>query len=280
MNDDEKKIDSRDKIILYDPKAWPFGPLSAHNIDDLFLDEKKWPTVINYVLTNTLTTPIYKLGLQFASIQPKSIVGAKKEERIAQIIQTVAGHEKRDLTEAEKQEIRDMVNWEEDMAAMNIYEKWHHFLYKERVDITYKALETAFKAKYDQDPIFAQTLHSTDNRAIEYVSLNSILGTGPQEEYADGKPTWNGLNLLGVCLTQLRHRENLVRAYQAKQELESRQREAILNVWRAENILLAAMRNNISLEKYLNKPAADILNNPSVPLPPDQPLIHSYNTIM
>lgn len=293
----EKKSEpTSDKIVLYDPKGWPFGPLSAHNIDDLFLDDKKWPTVINYVLTNTLTTPIYKLGLQFASIQPKGIVGAKKEERIAQIIQTVAGHEKRDLTEAEKQEIRDMVNWEEEMSSMNIYEKWHHFLYKERVDTTYKALETAFRAKYDQDPLFAQSLHATDNRPIEYVSPNTILGTGPQEEDAEQKPSWNGLNLLGVCLTQLRHRENLAKAFQAKQILEARQREDILNVWRAENILLNEIQNktkamdnivllsampfreaklyydSTGIERFLGKSATEIVN--TFPNIPDQPLLH------
>lgn len=268
---DEKKI-SEKKITLYDPKAWPFGPLSSINIDDLFLDEKKYPTVINYVLTNTLITPIYKLGLQFASIQPRSIDATKKEERIAQIIETVAGHEKRLLTEAEMQEIRDMVNWEQDMAAMNIYEKWHHFLYKERVDITYKALEAAFKAKYEQDPIFAQSLNATGNRKIEYVSPNTILGTGPQEERADGSPDWNGLNLLGICLTQLRHRESLVRAYQAKQELETRQREEILNVWRAENILLYEIQRHNSIERFLGKSAAEIVA--AVPEFPDQPLLH------
>lgn len=269
---DETKISTEKKVVLYDPKAWPFGPLSPQNIDDLFLDEKKYPTVINYVLTNTLVTPIYKLGLQFASIQPRSIDATKKEERIKQIIETVAGHEKRLLTEAEMQEIRNLVNWEQDMAVMNIYEKWHHFLYKERVDTTYKALEAAFKAKYEQDPIFAQSLNATGDRAIEYISPNTILGTGPQEERADGSPDWNGLNLLGVCLTQLRHREGLARAYQAKQELETRQREEILNVWRAENILLYEIQKHNSIERFLGKSAAEIVA--AFPEMPDQPLLH------
>ena len=45
------------RIEIFSPKEYPFGPLSINYTDNLYIDSKKYPTVTNYIYSNLLQNP-------------------------------------------------------------------------------------------------------------------------------------------------------------------------------------------------------------------------------
>jgi len=57
-----------DDIKLFDPNDKPFGQLSNNSYHPITIDGKSYPTVTNYILSNMMTTPMWKTILQNTQI--------------------------------------------------------------------------------------------------------------------------------------------------------------------------------------------------------------------
>ena len=53
-----------DDIKLFNPNDKPFGKLSNNAYHPMTIDGKSYPTVTNYILSNMMTTPMWKTILQ------------------------------------------------------------------------------------------------------------------------------------------------------------------------------------------------------------------------
>ena len=51
-------------IKIFNPREYPFGKLSINNRDELYIDNKLYPTVSNYIYSNLLRTPLFKQVIQ------------------------------------------------------------------------------------------------------------------------------------------------------------------------------------------------------------------------
>ena len=52
------------EIKLFNPNDKPFGRLSNNSYHPITINGKNYPTVTNYILSNMLSTPIWKQILQ------------------------------------------------------------------------------------------------------------------------------------------------------------------------------------------------------------------------
>jgi predicted NAD-dependent protein-ADP-ribosyltransferase YbiA (DUF1768 family) len=62
----EEKLD---KIKIYDAEDFPFGPLSNNFNHEITIDNNNYPTVSNYIYSNMLIKPLYKIMIQNAQIK-------------------------------------------------------------------------------------------------------------------------------------------------------------------------------------------------------------------
>ena len=51
-------------IKIFNPRDYPFGKLSINNKDDVYLNNKLYPSVSNYIYSNLLRTPLFKQVIQ------------------------------------------------------------------------------------------------------------------------------------------------------------------------------------------------------------------------
>ena len=60
-------------LKIYNPNDKPFGPLSNNKVYPMKIDGEMWNTVTNYILTNLLTTPLYRAALRDCSDKSNKI---------------------------------------------------------------------------------------------------------------------------------------------------------------------------------------------------------------
>lgn len=247
QSDDTKNY----KVIkIYNPNEFPFGPLSNNSIHEMLIDGKRYSTVTNYILSNILITPMYKIILQNAPVKGNTKL-ANIEDKVRQIVSN-AETRKGKLTPEEIKRIRQNVIRDVTFGKMNIQELFNFSLQQENFDLTRTCLEKAYNAKILDSKELQDTLLSTGNRPILYISNNSMLGTG-----TDGK----GQNLIGKILSQIRHNLRLSITDQSGMKKEKQEVKDILQIYRAMAILRKELSNDNTLEEYLGMDAENIIDH-------------------
>ena len=257
-NEDEKVFEikeepipsSSETILIYDPKTSPFGQLSNNAVRLMIIDEKQWSTVTNYILSNMLSTPIYRSILQTATTH-----GVTKKINVSDTVkQLIANMEARGqtVTASETEQLRQIVVQDTEVEKMNIYALYNHYLRLEHIEAVRTALEKAYNAKVSDDSKLADVLLETENRPIIYESPNNILGIGENGQ---------GQNLIGKTLMQIRH--NLKQ--KAKTESEEKKIEAIEEdifvAYKALIILQRKLDQGSTLAKYFGQTAKEIVQS-------------------
>lgn len=155
---------------IYDPNDFPFGILSNHALYDTIINGEHWGTVTNFVLSNFMITPTYKLILKNTPIK-----GSQKntniENKISQIIQNI--RDKKGYVSQEDQErIIERVKRESSIDKLDIYGIFKYHMKEEYDTILRSSLEKAYNEKANNDPEFREKLRKTGNQPIVYESEN------------------------------------------------------------------------------------------------------------
>lgn len=239
---EDTKVDNT--IYIYDPKDIPFGKLSNNAVFPMFLDEKHWNTITNYIFSNMLTTPIYRAMLRVAPID-----GDKKntnvDDRFKQLKANMEARGNR-MSKYEEEQLRDNVLKDLELQKKNIYDLYDYYSNEEYVETITTALDKAYSVKIESDPELKTILLSTGNSPIMYESRNAILGTG----------NGSGKNLIGKTLMQIRQQLNY------KPVSEDKNINTIFVIYQAIIILrkLLFEKHNI-LTDYEGKTAQEIVDS-------------------
>ena len=237
-------MDTKQEIKIYDPNDVPYGPLSNNYIHYMRIDEKNWSTVTNYVLSNMINTPIYKLALQNAST-----FGKKKninlDEKVNDSINLLEVKLKRQLTYSEKQDIKNAITQDNDIEGKDIYQLYKYYSQKEKVDIIKLATENAYDAKME-DEEFKQALINTGQSEIVY-----------ENEAEFFEPELK--NIIGKILMNLRN--NLLKkiVYEKNLEKELKKQDEIFNIYKAYVILNIELDQGKDLFNYDNLSSSQII---------------------
>jgi len=238
-----------DPIKIYNPRDVPFGELSNNSIHFIVLDNKRWATVTNYILSNMLTTPIYRLALQTSQIQGNT-KKTNVEDKLRQMVSNIEARERRKITSKEMGDLTRIATDEIAFQRMNIYQLYNYYLGLEYTGTLRTAVENAYNSKVAENPHLADILLSTENRPILYVSDNFELGTGP-----DG----NGYNIIGKTLEQLRYNLQIQHRIEQKVTHSKEQEDAIFEAYTAYIILQKEMKENNDLSEYIDLLPSDII---------------------
>jgi len=247
-----------DKVIkIYNPKDLPFGPLSNNYVQSMVIDDKRWNTVTNYILSNMLITPIYRTILQMA-VTKGSPKKTNIEEKVKKIAANIESKQKRRVDASEMENIRRTVTTEVAIQKMDIYELYYYYLAQEHFDNLRTAVEKAYNAKISENSSLVDALMSTENRPILYISNNSDLGMGP-----DGQ----GKNLVGKTLMQIRHNIRIQLQSKKREEDKLKLDNDIFSSYQAYVILQKELYKGDTLSDYIGKNPIQIIqffleNNP------------------
>lgn len=263
MESDEKDIPvNSDVLKIYNPNDFPFGPLSNNYLFDMNIDGKRWSTVTNYILSNMINTPLYKLSLQQAQIK-ESVKKTNIEDKIAQVISNTEVRQGYKLNASDIERVRQMVLKDVALQKMNIHELYNFYLGEEYIHTIRTAVENAYNVKISTDEQLQATLLETENRPIVYVSGNNVLGAGQ-----DG----NGQNLIGRILMQIRHNLRMLSSEKTKKLDQKTMDDSIFHAYQAMHILRKKLEEGNDLREYMGKRAADIVEEEKVDIITDQNL--------
>jgi len=253
MEASEEKIipENVGTIKIYNPRDFPFGPLSNSARHDMIIDGKRWGTVTNYVLSNMMIVPLYKMILQGAPI--KGITKKTKiEDKVKQVIANTEARQGYKLSPAEIERIRQMVLQEVSLQRMNIHQVYNYLLGQEYIHTVRTAVEKAYNAKVAENKILADLLLRTEDRPIVYVSGNALLGAGP-----DGQ----GQNFVGKVLMQIRHNLKVVISEKTKKQQETVRDQAIFTAYCAMSVLRKELSRENDLHEYIGKNTEQIIQH-------------------
>ena len=235
---------NNNEIKIYDPNDVPYGPLSNNYIHYMRIDDKNWSTVTNYVLSNMLSTPIYKLALQNAPI-----FGKKKninlDEKITDSVNLMEVKLKRPLSYSEKEDIKNAIIQDNNIEEKNIYQLYKYYSEKEKFDTIKLATENAYNAKI-QDEEFKQALINTGQSNI--VCENDIGFFGTELK-----------NITGKILMNLRNNLFKKIVYEKNLEKELEKEVEIFNIYKAYVILNSELEQGKDLINYNNLTSVQII---------------------
>lgn len=239
----------RNVLKLYNPRDVPFGPLSDNAVHFMRIDNKRWGTVTNYILSNMMIAPTYRNILESASIRgsPKK---TNIEDKVKAVIANVEARQRSKLKPDEVEKYRQMILREVAIQKMDIFQLYNYYLGQENFTNVRAAVEKAYNSKVSVDPTMSQTLIDSGNVPIYYISANAQLGTGP-----DGR----GDNIIGTVLMQIRHNLQI----QAKEEQLEREKieeeDRIFDIYKAYYILRNELRDGNDLGKYIGMGSKEIV---------------------
>jgi len=207
----------------------------------MVINDKRWNTVTNFILSNMLITPQYQVALQNANVDSnKKIVNV--EDHIRQYIKKVEQIQERKMSDMEIAKAAENIRSQFSHQKMGIYDLYNEYLSLEYFNTTRTAVEKAYNAKVSENNELAQILKETENRPILYISNNSTLGMGP-----DGR----GANLIGKTLMQIRHNILVSSRIEQKEHEENSLKTKIFEIYQAYLILLHELKND-DLKEYID----------------------------
>jgi len=233
-------------IEIYNPKQLPFGPLSNNYENMMIIAGKRYPTVTNFIYSNLLTTPLYRIALQSASVFPE-----KRNTVIEDKVRQFALSLESKFLQVDIEKIKKYVPLDLDFSKKSIYELYDYYLRAEYIDTARIALEKAYTAKVQEKPSLADKLQSTENRPIIYNSENTVLGVNERGE---------GLNLLGKILEQIRYNIQREEYVLQRKEKEEKMKDELYNAYKAYLIVQKAiLSGGQNLEEYQGLSVDEIL---------------------
>ncbi len=244
-------------IKLFSSKNLPFGPLSNNAIIYMNINGKRYGTVTNYILANTLLSPINQL-----TIQTSTVNGSNKKTNVeSKLAHTKANLEQRlgrSLTQQEEIAHRQRIMDDVEFGRMDIWQKYRFFLEKEFFDTNLEAVEQAYNSRIAGNENLQQLLIDSGNVPIIYASHNPILGMGENH---------SGQNVIGIVLMQIRHNLQIHDKIKSREAAKLIKRQRLLDVYKAYLVLQYELRNGNFLESYLGKNASEILDYFSIVYP-------------
>lgn len=238
-------------IKIFNPRDFPFGPLSNHSRHDMVIDGKRWTTPTNYILSNMLIVPIYKLMVQQAPIKG-STKKTKIDDKVQQVVANTEVRQGYKLNPTEVERIRQMVLQEVSMQRMNIHQLYDYLLGQEYISTVRTAVEKAYNSKVSENKALADILLRTEDRPIFYLSGNGLLGVG-----LDGQ----GQNFVGKVLMQIRHNIKMGISEQIKKDEESVRDEIIFKAYCAMSVLRKELSKENDLREYIGKNINQIIQH-------------------
>ena len=213
-------------ITIYTTSG-PFGRLSNNFRQEMYIDDKKWLTVTNFIYSQMLTTPINKIVL-----------------RNARPISNCTGESGREC-EKHKRSRQDCQQAGCRYTQESVYDQYVAVRYDEIEKEELGALHRALRAKFsdvENNQKLVQELLDTDRRRLIYVSNNLFLGTGQSND---------GANRYGRALEQIRHelRQNREQGKRAKdtEEYEKRVYRTYIAYKTLQELMLSGKCNDLSI---------------------------------
>lgn len=246
-------MEPQEKIItdlkIYNPNDFPFGPLSNIASHEMIIDSKRWPTVENYILSNMLITPLYRLSIQIAPIKGKR-QNVNIEEKVKQMVARVQTLQRRYVNKEELENIRKIVADDLSIQNMDIRNLYHRYLTQEYINNLRTATEKAYNAKIFENKELEETLLKTENRPIIYISNNEILGIG--------KDT-NGLNFIGKTLMQIRNNIRKKNIVKQQEDEENEIQNKIFDAYNARVLITKLLKERNDLKSYIGKTSPQVI---------------------
>lgn len=113
-----------------------------------------------------------------------------------------------------------------------------------------RSIEKALDVKF-QDPVMKELLSSTGTSPIIYWSKDPVLGIGEDKK---------GQNLLGVYISQIRHRLEVSYSIEKEQKIENDRKTHIYNTYVAGEVLKKLVESGDDLSEYVNLTANEIID--------------------
>lgn len=258
-----------DKVTkLLNPNDKPFGKLSNNAYYPMVINDKKYPTVTNYILTNMLTTPLYRTNIQNASIKGKKKINVELVNTIDKYLVLVEQEikHKESVGEVITGEGKTPVEWEQIFSERKkrdkLKKKYMEFISTEtgKPFRTLNLLEIKQKI-YEESKLYETDLYTLyyryrekevkdtigDAIKIGYSTLfenpvyrQNLLETKNYPiQYASPDPflgigtDGNGSNLIGLHLQQLRHVFRIEKEAQLLEEKEEKEINRVYNIYLA-----------------------------------------------
>lgn len=236
-------------IKIYNPQEKPFGHLSNNWYYPIRINDKIYPTVTNYILSNMVTTPLYQIILQNAKIMPSNR-NIDFYSKVQKLVDKIEKNQNNSLSEDEKENIAIHVKFELDVEKHSIYSLYNTYLRLEYMQTVRSAIEEAYNKRFTEDDM-VQLLLSTKNRPIHYLSQNTVLGINSEGQ---------GTNLVGRVLTQIRTNLKRQKKQYEEDRKEEEMNEKIFNTYIASQILIHQINKGKNIDRYIHKTADQILN--------------------
>lgn len=238
-----------DAIKIYSPNDQPFGPISNHAVHFMTIDDQRWKTVTNYILANFLTFPTHRSSIQMAPIR-----GLKKntniQEKLTQVIGNAELYKGRQLSEDERQQIRNMVQAEVEVQKLDIYDMFYGYL-RDEMRSTYRdSLSRVYDQIIRSNPALINLLIGSTNSPIIYISSDTYLGIDPK--------TNEGYNLVGQALMQIRQVLIVENNTAQQKERLDKMRNTIYTAYKA-YIILQQIKQDSDFLDYKDKTAEEIV---------------------
>lgn len=240
-------------LFIYSPKDIPFGPLSNNYKRRMRLDEKLYETVTNYVYSQLLNTPQYKLSIQKSKIFPRN-----KAKNALHIIANVEAKIEEKLDDSQRHAYLMLALLDMDPSKMSIYQKYHRYLFREVIEIIKDASREIIKEILEREKILphkdrrlTNALLSTGSHPIIMKSTDIVMGMDENNQ---------GLNIYGQELMLARHRLFVERRENAKVRQNEYDRQKILDIHRAYMMLKDDMHQNINIQEYKGLGIEEIIN--------------------
>lgn len=217
-------------INIFSTKT-PYAMLSNNFRHDIIINGSKYPTATNYIYSNMLNQPTYKVVISKA--RPKSTcIGDDGCNNYAR-------------SKAECEEANCVYKFE------SIGDQFNELYEKETNDRKKDAIEVALMAKLEQTPSLLEKLLGTGNRPIIYASRGKWMGIG---EYNDGE------NNYGKILEATRNKLIRGRKKEIQTKNQSIRDENLYQVYLAYSNLVRLIKDGDDLQDYFSLPAGEIID--------------------
>lgn len=236
-------------IKISNPNDPVFGALSPFYPQEIRAGSVSYPTPANFIFSNMLNTPMYKLALKNAKVK-----GVGKnidvEEKVKEIVAKIRITQKRYPGSKEIVQIRNTLETQLSFQKQDLTQLYNFYFEKEYNDTLERAILKALSAKIVQYPELKEVLLNTGQSPIYYESSNSRLGTGEDK---------NGLNILGRCIMQVRHQVKMEIQAQNASKMYVKKDEELYDAYKVYNILTFKILQYEPIDEYYGE-----LNNKKI----------------
>lgn len=252
------------KIIISDPKDLPYGCLHNDYEYKLLIEDKPYPSVTNYILSNMLLFPQNRIILQNKPITFFETKAGNIEQKVDNYIQNMEKYQGIKINrEKNKQLIKQIKNnilKDIQISNMDIRTLYTYLSTEEENQSIFKWLIDSYTAKSEQDPNFSQILLETKNSPIIYVSNNTLLGVQKMQD-EKGVEKQLGDNLIGQALMQVRHQIQIENKTTIPDIEKKNYENQVMKIYTVYNIIHRQIGKMVPIAYMLNMSYDEIIND-------------------